>query len=42
MLIGRIVYRNIYVGLMHSSAMTIIAVATNYLLNIYTPYLLHV
>ncbi|WP_066794660.1 hypothetical protein [Caldivirga sp. MU80] len=42
MLIGRIVYRNIYVGLMHSSAMTIIAVATNYLLNIYTPYLLHI
>jgi len=42
MLIGRIVYRNIYVGLMHSSAMTIIAVTTNYLLNIYTPYLLHV
>jgi len=42
MLIGRIVYRNIYVGLMHSSAMTIIAVATNYLLNIYTPHLLHI
>jgi flagellar protein FlaJ len=42
MLIGRIVYRNIYVGLMHSSVMTIIAVATNYLLNIYTPYLLHI
>jgi flagellar protein FlaJ len=42
MLIGRIVYRNIYVGLMHSSAMTIIAVATNYLLNLYTPHLLHI
>ncbi|MFP3238479.1 MAG: hypothetical protein RXQ00_04670 [Caldivirga sp.] len=42
MLIGRIVYRNIYVGLMHSSAMTIIAVTTNYLLNIYTPHLLHI
>ncbi len=42
MLIGRIVYRNIYVGLMHSSVMTIIAVATNYLLNLYTPHLLHI
>ncbi|WP_291998683.1 hypothetical protein [Caldivirga sp.] len=42
MIIGKVVYRNLSVGLMHSSIMTIMAVALNYVLNLYMPQIMHV
>ncbi|MGC9225717.1 hypothetical protein [Caldivirga sp.] len=42
MIIGKVVYRNLGVGLMHSSIMTITAVALNYLLNLYMPQIMHI
>ncbi|WP_048062616.1 hypothetical protein [Caldivirga maquilingensis] len=42
MIIGKVVYRNLGVGLMHSSIMTIIAVALNYVLNLYMPQIMHI
>ena len=42
MIIGKVVYRNLGVGFMHSSIMTITAVALNYVLNLYMPQIMHV
>ena len=42
MIIGKVVYRNLGVGLMHSSIMTIIAVVLNYAFNLYIPQIMHI
>lgn len=42
LIVGRVVYRSIGAGLMHSSIITVTAVAANYIFHLYTPYILHV
>ena len=41
-IIGKVVYRSLGVGLMHSSIMTIIAVVLNYVLNLYMPQIMRI
>ena len=42
MIIGKVVYRSLGVGFMHSSIMTIVAVALNYVLNLYMPQIMRI